>query len=158
MADYVLPEGFTGVTPYIVVDDVRKAVDYYKRAFNGEVTVELNENDGELVHAEMLIEKSIYLMISNWQEEIDMVSPGKLEGSCVMLSLCVAEADPVFNRAVSAGAKVVKPLMDQYYGDRAGMIKDPLGHTWIITARQEDVSTDEMKQRFISEGLSRTVH
>jgi len=99
------------------------------------------------MNAEIRIGDSI-VMLADEAPDIGSVSPRRLGGTSVVLDLHVPDADAVFERAVAEGAEVVFPLDDQFYGDRAGRVRDPFGHAWIISTRIEEVPEDEMLARF----------
>jgi len=146
-----VPEGFHTLTPYLSVKGAAQAIDFYKKAFGATERYRLPGPDGKTVgHAEIVIGDSI-VMLADEMPEYGNQSPQSLNGTPVNFALYVEDADRAFQRAVSAGAKVLRPLADQFYGDRAGCVQDPFGHKWTLMTHKEDVSPEEMKQRVAGE-------
>jgi PhnB protein len=141
-----IPKGYHSLTPYLVVDDAARAIDFYKRAFGAKETMRMATPGGKISHAELKIGDSM-LMLSEEMEGNGNKSPHSLGGSPVGIFLYVDNVDSVFNQAKSAGAKVEMPLADQFWGDRYGKLVDPFGHSWSVATHKEDVSPDEMKKR-----------
>jgi len=150
MADKVsyIPKGYNSVTPYLVVKGAAKAIDYYKKIFGATETVRMPGPDGTVGHAELTIGDS-HIMLA---DEMPSMGPGHISadsvgGSPVSLYVYLPDVDDVVKRATAEGAKLLKPVQDQFYGDRSGFIQDPFGHLWGIATHVEDVSPDEMKER-----------
>lgn len=141
-----IPEGFQSATPMLVIRDAARAIEFYKTAFGATEIMRLTDPDGAIAHAELQIGDSI-IMLAEENPEFN-ASPQRLGGSTVILNLYVEDADALMQQAVDAGAEIVFPIKDQFYGDRSGRIVDPFGHIWIISTRIEDVSPDEMQRRF----------
>jgi len=140
-----IPAGYHTITPHIVVNDAKKAADFYKRAFGAEVRGVAEGPDGHVMHAEVKIGDSI-LMFNDELPEWKVLSPTATNAStCVTLHMYVEDADKAFATAVAAGAKVVMPLQDQFWGDRYGTVEDPFGHRWSIATHIKDQSPEEMK-------------
>jgi PhnB protein len=144
--DKPFPEGFHSITPYLVVKGAAAAIDFYKAAFGATELLRMPQSDGRVGHAELRIGDSV-IMLADEFPEMKIVGPKTLGGTPVGILLHVADADATFNRAVSLGAKVMKPMADQFYGDRSGTLEDPFGHKWTISHHVEDVSPEEMKRR-----------
>jgi PhnB protein len=142
----LIPVGPRAVTPYLTVTGAAKALEFYKAAFGAVETVRLVGPDGRVGHAEIEINGSP-IMLSEEYPEMDVRSPTTLGGSGVGIHLLVEDSDAVFNRAVKLGATAVKPVEDQFYGERSGRLKDPFGHTWYIATRTEEISNVEMVRR-----------
>jgi PhnB protein len=141
-----IPEGFHTITPGLVVDGAQKAVEFYKEAFGAEVIdVHTTPDGSKVVHAEVKIGDS-RIFINDEYPEMGARGPQALGGTPVSLNLYVEDADAVFNRAVAAGATVIMPLADQFWGDRWGMIADPYGHHWGVATHVKDVSPEEVKK------------
>ena len=141
-----IPEGYHTITPHLVNRNAAAAIDFYKRAFGAE---EINRHagpGGKIMHAELRIGDSV-LMLCDEFPEMGAKSPQALGGSPVTLSLYVENADKVFQQAVNAGATVIMPLSDQFWGDRYGKLRDPYGHEWSIVTHIEDVSPEELQKR-----------
>jgi PhnB protein len=146
MAVKPIPDGYHTVTPYLIVKDAARALDFYKKAFGAKETMRFPGPGGKIGHAEIKIGNSP-IMLADEHPQMGASSPQTLGGSPVSLCLYVEDADGLFDRAVSAGAKVVRPLKDQFYGDRSGTVADPFGHVWTIATHKEDVSPEEMQKR-----------
>ena len=146
-----IPDGFHTLTPYISVKGATEAIDFYKRAFGARERFRLPGPDGKTVgHAEIVIGDSI-VMLADEVPAYGNTSPQTLKGTPVNFALYVENADAAFKRAVDAGARVVRPIADQLYGDRAGCVEDPFGHKWTLMTHKEDVSPEELKQRLDAE-------
>jgi PhnB protein len=141
-----IPEGYKAVTPYLAVKGAAGAIEFYKNAFGATELMRMQQPDGRIGHAEVMIGNSP-VMLADEHPEIGVFSPQSLGGSAVHLHLYVDDVDTVFRRAVAAGAKVVRPLADQFYGDRSGKLADPFGHVWFVATHKEDVSPEEMRRR-----------
>ena len=143
-----IPDRLHTVTPRLVVRDGAAAIAFYGRAFGAE---ELGDQftgpNGELIHAEIQIGDSV-VMITEDAADGPVSSPERLGGmvSCVM-SLYWENVDAAWERAVSAGAEVIYPLEDQFYGERGGRLRDPFGQQWMMSQHIEDVSPEEMSRR-----------
>lgn len=141
-----IPEGYHTVTPYLIINGAARALDFYKKAFNAVETVRMPGPDGRIGHAEIKIGDS-HVMLADESPEMGHKSPQTLGGTPVSLALYVEDVDGFVDRAVKAGAKLMRPIEDQFYGDRAGGLQDPFGHDWYIATHIEDVSPEEMKRR-----------
>lgn len=139
-----IPEGFHTLTPYLVVDGASDAIEFYRDAFGAKETLRMPGLDGRLMHAELRIGNSA-IMLSDETEAAK--GPGKLGGTPVLVHMYVEDADAVFERAVKAGATVIAPLEDQFWGDRWGQLEDPFGHRWSIATHREDLSVSEIMER-----------
>ncbi len=146
MAVKPIPEGFHTLTPHIVVGDAKKAIEFYKRAFGAQVLYVHHTPDGKVMHATLKIGDSPF-MLNDEFPSMGARSPQALGGSPVTINIYVEDVDRLFNQAVSAGATVKMPLMDQFWGDRFGHIVDPFGHQWSLATHKEDVSPEEMEKR-----------
>jgi PhnB protein len=141
-----IPDGYHTATPYLIVSGAAKALEFYKKAFGATELFRMPQPDGRIGHAEMQIGNSRIMLADEFPER-DIRSPQTLGGSPVSILLYVEDADRVFNQAVAAGAKVVRPLENQFYGDRMGGLTDPFGHAWHIATHIEDVSPEELQKR-----------
>ena len=146
MAVKPIPDGYHSVTPYLIVQGAAAAIDFYKKVFGAKELFRVPGPGGKVGHAELQIGDS-RIMLADEHPEMDAKAPGSFGGSPVGLMLYVEDVDARFNRAVAAGAKVKKPLADQFYGDRSGTLTDPFGHQWTIATHKEDVSPEEMDRR-----------
>jgi PhnB protein len=145
MAVKPIPDGYHAVTPYLIIKGAAAAIDYYKRAFGATEVVRM-ETNGRIGHAEIKIGDSM-VMLADEDLATGHRGPGALGGTPMSLVLYVEEVDAVFDRAVRAGGKSRRPVADQFYGDRMGMLEDPFGHVWTVGTHTEDLSPEEMKQR-----------
>ena len=141
-----IPAGYHTITPYIVVKDTRKAIEFYKRAFGAELRGGIAEGpDGKVMHAEIKIGDSI-LMLNDEMPDYKVLAPTSTNAdTCVSLFLYVENADKVFESAKAAGAVVTQPLEDQFWGDRYGKLRDPFGHSWSIATHIKDLTPEQMK-------------
>jgi PhnB protein len=147
MAVKSIPDGYATVTPYLHVRDAARAIDFYAQAFGAIELYRLANPDGKIGHAEILIGIS-RIMLADEFPEMNVKGPQSLEGTSVSFLIYVEDVDSQFNRALAAGAKVLRPLQDQFYGDRSGTLSDPFGHSWTIATHVEDVTPEEMQARF----------
>jgi PhnB protein len=141
-----IPDGSNSITPYLYVNGAGRAIDFYKRAFGATDVFRLDGPDGKVGHAELQVGSS-RIMLADENPAMGIKGPQTIGGTAVGLLLYVEDVDAVFNRAVKEGATVVRPLADQFYGDRTGGVLDPFGHSWYIATHKEDVSEQEMKSR-----------
>jgi PhnB protein len=141
-----IPDGYHAVTPFLVVSDAARAMEFYKAAFGAKERMRMAGPGGKIVHAEMTIGDAV-IMVADEFPEWGNLSPESLNGSPVRMALYVEDVDDVASRAVAAGAKMLIPVADQFYGDRSGRLADPFGHLWIVATHIEDVSPGEMQKR-----------
>lgn len=141
-----LPDGYSSVTPYLVVKGAAQAIDYYKKVFGAEELFRMPAPDGKIGHAEIKIGNSP-IMLADEHPEMGHLGPLSIGGAPVGLVLYVEDVDTVFNLAIKEGAKEQKPLKDELYGDRMGALVDPFGHVWHVATHKEDVSPEEMQKR-----------
>ena len=145
---HYIPKGYNTVTPYLVVKGAAEAIDYYKNVFGATVVVRMDGPDGKVGHAELQIGDSrIMLADENPSMGQGHISATSVGGSPVSLYVYVPDCDKVIEKAVAERAKILKPVQDQFYGDRSGFIQDPFGHLWGIATHKEDVSEQDMKER-----------
>lgn len=141
-----VPERYHTVTPYLIIRDAARAIEFYKKAFDAKEMVRMPAPGGKIGHAEIKIGDS-YIMLADETPEMGYRGPQSIGGSPVSIVLYLEDVDAVVDRSVAAGAKLVRPVEDQFYGDRSGGVEDPFGHSWHISTHVEDVSPDEMKKR-----------
>jgi len=146
-----IPEGYHTATPYLIIKDAAKAIEFYKKAFGAKEMMRMSQPDGRIGHAEIKIGDSPILLADEFPE-MGARSPQSLGGSPVSILLYVADVDAFAKQAVTAGAKVVRPIKDQFYGDRSGSFEDPFGHQWHIATHVEDVAPEEMHKRAAAAG------
>ena len=141
-----IPEGHHTLTPYLIVKGGKDAIAFYAKAFNATCLMQMDKPDGTLGHAEIKIGNSM-LMLADEMPEMKAHSPQFFGGTPVSLCLYVEDVDTVFEKALAAGGKVVKPVENQFYGDRSGLLLDPFGHVWCIATHIEDVTPEEIEKR-----------
>lgn len=141
-----IPSGYRGPTPYLIVKNAAGAIEFYKKALGAKEVMRLMQPDGRIGHSELKI-GGASIMLADEFPEYGILGPESLGGSPVSIHLYVEEVDVLANQAIAAGAKVLEPVSDQFYGDRAGKFTDPFGHVWMIATHKEDVSAEEMQHR-----------
>jgi len=141
-----IPKGYSSITPYLVIRGAAEAIEYYKKVFGATEVMRLADPSGRIGHAELQIGGS-HIMLADEHPEMGYRGPIPSGSSPVSILLYVEDVDSIVDRAVAAGAKILKPVQDQFYGDRSGFIQDPFGHFWGIATHIEDVSPEEMKER-----------
>jgi PhnB protein len=142
-----IPDGYHGATPYLCCKDAAGAIAFYKKAFGATELMRLADPTGRIGHAEVKIGGAV-IMLSDEHPEIGVRSPQSLGGTPVGIHLYVEDVDALSNQAVAAGAKLVRPVADQFYGDRSGTLEDPFGHRWYVATHIEDVSSEELGKRY----------
>ncbi len=148
-----IPEGYHSATPYLIVRDAASAIEFYKKAFGATELMRMADPSGRIGHAEIRIGNSP-IMLADEVSEMGYRSPQSLGGSPVSILLYVEDVDAVFSQAIAAGAKVQRPVADQFYGDRIGGVTDPFGHVWYVATHKEDVSPEELRKRAAAVGRS----
>jgi len=142
-----IPLGYHSVTPYLLIREASAAIDFYVKAFGATEQLRLTAPDGRIGHAEIQIGTS-KVMIADEHPELEFLGPQSRGGTTVSLLVYVADADAVFARAIAAGATELRPLCEQFYGDRSGTVTDPWGHVWSIASRTEAITPEEIQRRF----------
>jgi PhnB protein len=125
-----IPEGYHSVTPYLILNAASDAIAFYKKALGAEISIGGSR-----------------IMLADEHPEIQALSPKTIGGSPVSIHLYVDDVDTAVERAVAAGAKLIRPVADQFYGDRVGGIEDPFGYRWFIATHKEDLAMDEIRRR-----------
>ncbi|HEX2023996.1 MAG TPA: VOC family protein [Acidimicrobiales bacterium] len=141
-----IPDGYPVVSPYLCVDGATAAIQFYGEVLGATERMRMPAPGGKVGHAELQIGDSL-IMVSDEFPEMGQLSPRSVGGSPVVISVYVDDVDGVFERAQQAGAEVVRPPEDQFYGDRAAQFNDPFGHRWSVATHIEDVPPDEMAKR-----------
>jgi PhnB protein len=141
-----VPEGYHTATPYLVVRDAGRAIDFYANAFGATEVYRMPAVGGRIPHAELKIGDS-RIMLSDEFPERGSSSPQTLGGTAASVLLYVEDADAAFKQALAAGARELSPLQDMFWGDRFGKLADPFGHEWGIATHVEDVAPEEMAKR-----------
>jgi PhnB protein len=149
MAVKPIPDGYHTITNYLIVNDAKAAIEFYKQAFGATEQFRLPMPDGRVGHAELKIGDSI-IMLADEFPEMDAKSPLAYGGTPVSMLIYVEDVNTAFPRALAAGGKELRPLQDQFYGDRSGTLVDPFGHKWSLATHVEDVSPEEMNRRMAS--------
>ncbi len=140
-----IPDGYHSITPALIVKDGEAAIEFYKKSFGAEERHRMKGPDGRIAHAELKIGDSIF-MLSDEFPQMKCLSPNSIGGSSVAMYVYVEDVDAIFDKAVTAGAKVIDPVKDQFWGDRHGRLEDPSGHLWSIATHKKDLSPEEMKR------------
>lgn len=138
-------DGYHSVTVYLTVADAAAAIDFYQRAFGASEHMRLPMGD-KIGHADVVIGDT-HVMLSDEFPDMGKLGPNARGGATSSLTIYVPDVDAAFDKAVAAGAEVVRPVEDQFYGDRSGWLRDPFGHEWTISTHVEDVSAEEMNRR-----------
>ncbi|HEX8616074.1 MAG TPA: VOC family protein [Thermoanaerobaculia bacterium] len=143
-----IPDGYETVTPYLSVHDGNAAIEFYKAAFGAQEIMRMpGQNGAGIGHADLLLFGRMHIMLADEHPTLGFLSPRTLGGSPVVLQVYVEDVDAAVDKAVAAGAKIVREVADQFYGDRSGSIEDPFGHGWVISTHKETLSADEMSKR-----------
>jgi len=143
---HYIPEGYHSVTPYLIIKGAAKAIEYYKNVFGATEVQRMEGPDGRVGHAELQIGDS-RIMLADEYPEMGYRSAESIGGSPVSLYVYLPDCDKVVEKAAAEGAKILKPVADQFYGDRSGFIQDPFGHFWGVATHTEDVSAEEIEKR-----------
>jgi PhnB protein len=141
-----IPDGYHSVTPYLRIRGASEAIEFYRRALGAVELMRMAMPDGRVGHAELKVGDSI-IMLADEFPEMNIRGPQTLGGTSVAFCVYLEDSDSAVKRAVDAGAKVLRPVQDQFYGDRSGTVVDPYGHEWTLSTHKEDLSPDEMKKR-----------
>ena len=141
-----VPVGYHTVTPYLMFSGASAAIEFYKKALGASEVMRLDDPSGRIHHADIKIGDSC-IMLADEHPELQALSPKTIGGSPVSLHVYVEDVDAAVDRAVKAGAKLVRPVADQFYGDRSGGVEDPFGYRWFIATHKEDLTMDEIRRR-----------
>ena len=139
-----IPKGYHEVTPYLSIRGAAEAIDFYKKAFGAKELMRMPGPEGKLGHAEIAIGGS-HVMLSDEYPQMDFLGPLARGGTSVHMHVYMKNVDQVVAQAVAAGAKLIREVQDQFYGDRSGSVQDPFGHVWHIATHVEDVPPKELK-------------
>ena len=153
MAVKPIPDGYPRVSPYLVVDGAQKAIEFYTTVLGATERMRMPGPDGRIGHAELRVGDSL-IMLADEFPDMGAKGPSAYGGSPVSISVYVEDVDATFDKATGAGATVVRPLENQFYGDRSATFDDPFGHRWTIATHVEDVSPEEMGRRAAEMGQS----
>jgi PhnB protein len=141
-----IPEGYRSITPYLTVKNAAAALDFYKQVFDAKERFRMADPGGRIGHAEFTIGDSL-IMLSDEYPDMGALGPQSLGGTPMAIQLYVEDVDAVVEGAVKAGARLERPVENQFYGDRAGMLIDPFGHKWWVSTHVEDVPPQELERR-----------
>ena len=141
-----IPDNYPRVTPYLYIDGAAEAIEFYEKVLGAKVRGRMDGPDGKVGHAELELGDSL-IMLADENPEIDVRSPKAIGGTPMAIHVYVEDVDAVFEAAVSAGAKPLGTVENQFYGDRSGQFEDPFGHRWSVASHVEDVSPEEMEKR-----------
>lgn len=141
-----IPKGYNNVTPYLIVNDGARAIDFYKMVFGAKEKMKMMHSGGKVGHAELQIGDT-KIMLADECQEMNSRSPHSLGGTPVTIHLYAKDVDNVVQRAVNAGARLERPVENMFYGDRCGAVEDPFGHRWYVATHVEDVPPREMAKR-----------
>jgi PhnB protein len=141
-----IPDGYRAVTPYLCIDGAAAALEFYMKAFGAREVLRMDAPNGKIGHAEMRIGDSI-VMLADEYPDMDFRGPRARGGTPVHMHLYVKNVDAVVGSAIRAGAKLIRPVKDQFYGDRTGSVEDPYGHVWYVATHKEELSKSELRKR-----------
>jgi PhnB protein len=141
-----IPDGYPQLMPYLIVDGATEAIEFYGSVFGATERMRMPGPDGKLGHAELQIGDAV-VMLADENPDMDIRGPRSIGGTPVTIHVYVEDVDAVFEQAVQAGAKPLRPVEEQFYGDRSGQFEDPYGHRWNVATHVEDVPADEMQRR-----------
>jgi PhnB protein len=141
-----IPEGYHSLTAYLVIDNAAKAIEFYQNVFGAKEIMRMPSPNNKIGHAELRIGDSV-IMLADEHPDMGFRGPTSIGGSPVSLLLYCPNVDAVVDKAVSLGAKILRPVQDQFYGDRMGTLQDPFGHIWNVATHVEDVPPEELEKR-----------
>ena len=141
-----IPDGYPRLSPSLAIDGAGAAIDFYSKVLGATVRMRMDTPDGKVGHAELQFGDSV-VMLADEFPDMGNLGPKSVGGTPVTLMLYVEDVDAVYARALEAGAKELRPVADQFYGDRSGGFEDPFGHRWFVATHIEDVPDDELARR-----------
>lgn len=141
-----IPDDYPRVTPYLYIDGAKAAIEFYSAVLGATVRMTMPGPDGKVGHAELTIGDSV-IMLADEFPDMGIRGPKSVGGSPVAIHVYVEDVDQTFERAIAAGATILRPVEDKFYGDRGGEFEDPYGHRWSVASHMEDLSADEMQRR-----------
>jgi PhnB protein len=140
------PAGYHSVTPYLIAANAAEAIEFYKMVFGATERMRMPGPDGKVGHAELELGSSL-IMLADEYPEMNARSPKSFGGSPVTIMVYVEDVDDTAAKALAAGARELRPVENQFYGDRTGSFEDPQGHIWHVATRIEEVPMDELHRR-----------
>ena len=141
-----IPDGYPRLSPYLCVDGAARAIDFYTAVLGAIEKMRMDGPDGKIGHAELALGDSV-IMLADEYPDMGFLSTTRIGGTAVTLHTYVEDVDAVFEKALANGAKSLRPVENQFYGDRSGQFEDPFGHRWSVASHVEDVSPDEIARR-----------
>jgi PhnB protein len=141
-----IPDDYPQLSPYLIVDGAAAAIDFYTSVFGASERMRIGGPEGKVGHAELQIGSAV-VMLADPYPDMGIRDPRAVGGTPVTIGLYVEDADAVYARAIEAGATALRPVENQFYGDRSGQFEDPFGHRWSVSTHIEDVPADEMQRR-----------
>lgn len=141
-----IPKDYNVVIPYLAIRGAAQAIEFYKKVFGAKEIMRMPGPGGMIGHAEIRI-ADCKVMLSDEFEEMQMLGPKARGGTSVMIHLYVKDVDATAAKAAQAGGTIVRPVADQFYGDRTCLVEDPFGHRWYVATHKEDLSKAEVKKR-----------
>jgi PhnB protein len=144
-----IPSGYSSVTPYLIVEGATEAIEFYKQVFSATERMRLTVPGGKIAHAEIQIGDSVVMLADQPADPTDarLKNPNAVNGTAISIHLYIEDVDLVMEKAIKAGAKQIRPVANQFYGDRSGLLTDPFGHVWNVATHLEDLSPEEMEKR-----------
>jgi PhnB protein len=146
-----IPDNYPRVVPYLCVDGAGAAIEFYSSVFGATERMRMPAPGGKIGHAELQLGDSV-IMLSDEFPDMGANAPKSVGGTPVTISIYVEDVDEVYRRAIDAGSTALRPVENQFYGDRSGQFEDPFGHRWSVATHIEDVSPDEMAKRMAAMG------
>lgn len=140
-----IPDGYEGITPYLICKNAEAAIEFYTRAFGAREMFRIGES-GFIGHAEIRIDSAL-IMLADEFPDMGILGPKSIGGTAVSLHLYVEDVDSFADKAVAEGLKVLRPVANQFYGDRSGHFEDPFGHKWSFATHIEDLTPEELNER-----------
>ena len=141
-----IPDGYPQVTPYLIIDGAAEAIEFYTQVLGAQERMRMPDPSGKVGHAELQLGDGLIMLADEFADR-DIKGPRSFGGTGVIVSVYVEDIDSVFEKAISAGAKELRPPKNEFYGDRTASFEDPFGHRWSVASHVEDVSPDEMERR-----------
>ena len=152
-----IPEGYHTVTPYLIINGAAAALDFYQKAFSARELVRMPMPNGKIGHAEIRIGDSQIMLADEPEGPVgdnpwNFKGPKSAGNTTVGICLYVEDVDALAKQAVAAGARELRPVVNQFYGDRSGTYEDPFGHVWTISTHVEDLTPEEIGKRAQAQG------
>jgi PhnB protein len=141
-----IPDGYPQLSPYLIVDGAAQAIDFYKQVLGATERMRMGGPEGKIGHAEVQIGEAV-VMLADEHPDMGYLGPKAIGGTPVTIGVYVEDVDKTFDTALKAGATSLRPVENQFYGDRSGQFEDPFGHRWSVSTHVEDVPPDEMQKR-----------